>query len=286
MNYIEFGIIKENKKKVYETKKGNLYDDYMLSRYFNDIYLLSLYKQKKDIVNITKYIHDKKDLKANIINLILLSIHSNDDKFYEFGFTLLEKIQFFRIIIDLFDFKDVELKKLKFCGCDISEKFIFFANNFYKDYNVSLGKKVCIKGEGGLKDSIFFSKGISLLYEKNNIHLLDLIIKNSKCGSFDFSVGKDRKIKKLLETGCQLYYPSFRDFQEIMKKNKSKKFIFRNIKSIKDKVYFEVVYGNKETIDKFNNKLSLLNEKHKKSNLPLKAFDLNTKFCEKLEIKK
>ena len=283
MNYIEFGIIKESKKKVYETRKGNLYDDYMLSRYFNDIYLLSHYKKKKDIVNIIKYIHDKKDLKFNIINLILLSIHNNDNKFYEFGFTLLEKIQFFQIIIDLFNFKDVELKKLKFCGCDISEKFIFFANNFYKDYNVSLGKKVCIKD---LKDSIFFSKGISLLYEKNNIHLLDLIIKNSKCGSFDFSVGKDGKIKKLLETGYHLYYPSFRDFQEIMKKNKSKKFVFRNIKSIKDKVYFEVVYGNKETIDKFNNKLSLLNEKHKKSNLPLKAFDLNTKFCEKLEIRK
>ena len=46
MNYLEFGLLHKNKKKIYEIKKGHLYDDYMLSRYFNDIFLVSKYKEK------------------------------------------------------------------------------------------------------------------------------------------------------------------------------------------------------------------------------------------------
>ena len=73
MNYLEFGLLHKNKKKIYEIKKGHLYDDYMLSRYFNDIFLVSKYKKNKDLAKIVKYLHDKKDLKFNLINLLLLS---------------------------------------------------------------------------------------------------------------------------------------------------------------------------------------------------------------------
>ena len=42
MNYIEFGKIKNKKKKIYEKKFGNLYDFYMLSRYYEDIARIDL----------------------------------------------------------------------------------------------------------------------------------------------------------------------------------------------------------------------------------------------------
>lgn len=277
MNYLEFGLLHKNKKKIYEIKKGHLYDDYMLSRYFNDIFLVSKYKKNKDLAKIVKYLHDKKDLKFNLINLLLLSISKN--KFYEFGFTLLEKILFFKLITKIFKFKRINLRKIKYCGNDISKKFLFFSNNFFKEYKLSLSQKINLKN---LKNSVFFSKGVSILYEKNNKKLLNIAIKNSKCGSFDLSVGKKRTIRRRLETGYYLNYPSLKDFKNILKDNKSKTFIFRNIKDKKNTLYFEVVYGEKKIIERFNVKFNLLRKKHQSSNILTKSFDLKTKFHNKL----
>ena len=70
MNYIEFGKIKNKKKKIYEKKFGNLYDFYMLSRYYEDIYQISKNRFDK--------IHDSKDLKFNLINFILLKLNKKN----------------------------------------------------------------------------------------------------------------------------------------------------------------------------------------------------------------
>ena len=46
-----------------------------------------------------------------------------------------------------------------------------------------------------IKNSIFFSKGVTLLYYKNNLNLIKRSIELSKGGSFDFSISK-KEIKK------------------------------------------------------------------------------------------
>ncbi len=98
MNYLNFGIIRKNKKFLYEEIKGNLYDEYMLSRYFKDIFILENFKKKKaeELIDISKAIHHKKDLKFNLINYFLILSNSNL-KFYEFGATILEKYFYFKI---------------------------------------------------------------------------------------------------------------------------------------------------------------------------------------------
>ena len=88
-NYLEFGIFSGGKKKRYEIKKGNLYDWYMLPRYFNDIFVLDRYKKTKNINKLSKLLHHKEDLKFNLINFILLKI-SKSKSFYEYGQTLYE----------------------------------------------------------------------------------------------------------------------------------------------------------------------------------------------------
>ena len=279
MNYLEFGSIINNKKKNYEFKKGKLYDDYMLTRYFNDIYLFSRYKNQKDIKKISRLMHDKKDLKFNFINMVLISI--NKKKFYEFGFTLLEKILLFKLIGNLFNFNGVSLKKIKYCGNDISKKFLFFSNNFFKEYKLSLSKKLNIKD---LKNSVFFAKGVSILYEKNNLDLLNSVIKKSNCGSFDLSLSINKKSVKRLETGYKLYYPSYKNFMKLVKINKSKVFLFKNIKIKRNLVYFETVYGEKNIINKFIKKFNFYKKKYNKVKALAILFNLNTKFYYKLKI--
>ena len=138
-NFLDFGIKKLGKKKIYETLSGDLYDTYMLGRYFKDIYNLNKVIKKK--VKFQKnLLHDNKDLKFNLINFLLL-LESKEKKFYEFGFTLYEKIFYFKFF-NSFSNKKLILKKLKFFGNDISEKFIFFSENFYKDLKIKLSKDI------------------------------------------------------------------------------------------------------------------------------------------------
>lgn len=277
MNYLEFGLFTKNKKKVYEFKKGNFYDEYMLSRYFKDMFTVSKYKKGK-LNYIIKNLHDKKDLKFNLINLILINI--NKKKFYEFGFTLLEKIFIFIFLSKVFKLNKLNIKKVEFCGNEISEKFIFFAENFFKEYKTSLFKKVNFNK---IKKSVFFTKGVSILYEKNNTDILNRAIQQASCGSLDISLSKKNKIRKKLETGYTLYYPSIYDFKKIIKNNKSKKFLFRNIKMTKNKIYFEVIFGSHIIIKKFKKKFLQIIKENKNNRTLTRAFDLNKKFYNEID---
>ena len=100
-----------------------------------------------------------------------------------------------------------------------------------------------------LKTPPFFAKGVTLLYVKNNMKLLNEIIKNSKCGCFDISLVK-KKTNVYLNTGKVLYYPTIDQFYKLINSS-NKKFIFRNIKKNEgNKIYLEVIYGNEIIIKK------------------------------------
>ena len=47
--FIDFGVIRK-KKNIYQTLNGDLYDTYMLGRYFNDIYNLNKIIVSKSIL--------------------------------------------------------------------------------------------------------------------------------------------------------------------------------------------------------------------------------------------
>ena len=67
MNFIDFGLKISKKKKIYETLSGDLYDTYMLGRYFKDIYNLDKVIKKRTVFK-KNLLHDTKDLKFNFIN--------------------------------------------------------------------------------------------------------------------------------------------------------------------------------------------------------------------------
>ena len=160
-NYLEFGFISHyNKKKPYELLNGDLYHQYMLGRYFNDIYNLNLLIHKKKKFSSSLF-HDNKDLKFNFLNYLLLKL-SKKKKFYEFGFTLYEKIYYLKYF-DTFFKKKLLINKIDFNGTDISKKFIFFCENFHKNFKINLSSKT---RKNLFYNSVFFSKGVTLLYEK------------------------------------------------------------------------------------------------------------------------
>ena len=270
VNFIDFGIKKP--KKIYETLSGDLYDTYFLARYFNDIYNLDRVIKKNSKAATPPLIHDTKDLKFNLINFLLLS-RSKKKKFYEFGFTLFEKIFYFKFFNNFFS-KKLNLEKIKFCGTDISDRFIFFCKNFYKDYTVRVSKN--IKKDLFL-NSVFYSKGVTLLYEKKNMSCLHNFIKYSESGSFDISFYPQKKVLTL-ETGYKLYYPSVNEFINLIK-NSNKCFFYRNKKRVGKRLYLEILFGEKYLDKIINNKLLNLSKKKLDKNLKKKLF-LSIKFKE------
>ena len=242
--YIEFGSIINTKKVIYNKKIGNMYDTYMMSRYFKDLHALDTFQNKNDLKVLYKSIHHKKDLKINFVNFLLVC-SSKSKKFYEFGQTLFEKIYFLKVFSIIFK-KKINLYKINWAGNDISKMFNFFCNNFYKSYRLKVFSK---PNYNLISNATFFSKGITLLYEKQNLSLLKYVFKNAKCGSFDFTICKSKKVKKIT-TGYKLFYPSIKAFLNIIPKDKS--FFFKNIKKKKGgDIYFEIVFGEKKIIKNY-----------------------------------
>lgn len=270
-NFIDFGIRKSKKKKIYESLSGELYDTYMLGRYFKDIYNLdSVISGKKKFH--TNLLHDTKDLKFNLINFLLL-LRSKKKKFYEFGFTLYEKIFYFKFF-NIFFQKKLTLKKIKFNGNEISDQFIFFCQNFYKDLKIEVSNNI---KKISFSNSVFFSKGVTLLYEKKNIFYIQDFVKYCDSGSFDISLYPKKKTL-ILETGYKLYYPSIKEFINIIKSS-NKYFFYRNKKKIGDKLYLEVLFGEKGLDKEINSQLIYFSKNNQNKNFR-KYLSLNKKFYE------
>ena len=269
-NYLEFGSIKNKQKRKYEIKKGNLYDWYMLPRYFNDLHILDKFSKSNNLKKLAKKLHHKEDLKFNFTILLLLKV-SKFRIFYEFGQTLFEKIYFLKVLSNYFKIRN--LRKIRWRGNDISEMFNFFCNNFYKNLDVKVFNKLDKKS---IKNSSFFAKGVTLLYIKNNINVLNNVINKSESGSFDISLVK-KKNNVHLNTGKILYYPTIREFDNLIK-NSNKQFLFRNIKvENQNKIYLEVIYGRVKIINKYLKELDFHNKKLQKNKFVRNLLGLNLK---------
>lgn len=277
-NYLEFGIFSNGKKKRYEIKKGNLYDWYMLPRYFNDIFILDRFKKTKNINKLSKLLHHKEDLKFNLINFILLKI-SKSKSFYEYGQTLYEKIFFIKFFSNFL--KTTFNYNINWYGNDISELFNFFCNNFYKHLKIHTFKKFDIKK---VDKTVFFAKGVTLLYLRNNSLLLKNIINKSNCGSFDISLTKN-KTNFYLNTGKKLYFPNSQNFLKMLEES-NKKIIVKNFSvDKKNKIYLEIIYGNEYLIRNFKIYYQKLNIKFKNNPTLLRILGLNFKLYDLKDIK-
>jgi len=152
--------------------------------------------------------------------------------------------------------------------------FNFFCNKFHNQNDVKVNKFINFKE---IKNSIFFAKGITLLYIKKNISILKKILKYSKMGSFDISINKNKKIK-ILNTGKQMHFAGYTDFLKLFK-NKNKKFLFKNFLFDKNKkIYVEIIYGDKKYIENFLKEFDFYKSKFANDTFTKKALGLNCQF--------
>ena len=132
--------------------------------------------------------------------------------------------------------------------------------------------------------TVFFAKGVTLLYLRNNSLLLKNIINKSNCGSFDISLTKN-KTNFYLNTGKKLYFPNSKEFFKMLDES-NKKIIVKNFSINKtNKIYLEIIYGNESIIRNFKIYYQKLNIKFKNNPKLLRMLGLNFKLYDLNEIK-
>ena len=200
-------------------------------------------------------------------------MESKNFRFYEFGSTIFEKIYYFKLIDKIL--KRNISKKIEYIGTEPSKKMNFFSKNFHKLNKIKVyenfNKKINVK-------SSFYSKGVTLLYKKNNYQIIKSVISNFDSGSFDFSILKNDK-KYKINTGKKLFYIAGDKFINLFK-NSKKIFLIRNQRKTHNKIYFEIVFGNKIIIKNFLKKYDKF-----KDNPKLKFFGTHNNF-EELDLNK
>ena len=102
-------------------------------------------------------------------------------------------------------------------------------------------------------------------------------IRYCNSGSFDISLYPKKKTLTL-ETGYKLYYPSIKEFINIIQSS-NKYFFYRNKKKIGDRLYLEVLFGRKGLDKKINSQL-LYFSKNNQNKIFRKYLSLNEKFYE------
>ena len=87
-----------------------------------------------------------------------------------------------------------------------------------------------------------------------------------------------KKLKKKLNTGYNLYYPSIKEFENVLQTQK-KSFFFTKYKKKKEgKIYFEILYAEKKLIKNFFINFNKLKIKFKKNKSIINILGLNKKF--------
>jgi hypothetical protein len=102
--------------------------------------------------------------------------------------------------------------------------------------------------------------------KKKNISLLKYFFNNEECRSFDFSICKNKQ----LSTGYKLHYPSIKEFINIIPK--------KNIKKEKDHIYFEIIFGKKEVINKYLKLLENIKKNNSRNDFLKRVFNLDANF--------
>ena len=87
-----------------------------------------------------------------------------------------------------------------------------------------------------------------------------------------------KKKTLILKTGYKLYYPSIKEFINIIKSS-NKYFFYRNKKKVGDKLYLEVLFGRKGIDKEINSQLIYFSRNNQNKSFR-KYLSLNKKFYE------
>ena len=221
LTYLEFGGInlKNSQKEIWDFKTDQIaYDLFMLARYSREIigyqdcknYLI-----KRDYKNFLKIysedIHTKDFLNSIITWVALNHLKKNgfSQKFYELGFTLFGCIEAHEVCNSLLPKKN-KIKNITYSGEEISYLLSEIALKLHSNYKVEYS----LRHDELTNDSLFFSKGVTLLYALKSIKTFYDYISKPKISVFDYNFSLREKRTKILGTGKKINYLPLDKFKE------------------------------------------------------------------------
>ena len=248
-SYLEFGSIDSlnGKRIVYDYRTHNkAYEWLMHARYSNDIVsykhmqqAISKFDEESCIDIFKTEIHHQDDLVVNNNKLLALSISGGS--FFELGQTLFGCIDGMEFLTGLNEkiigFKEeVDLRKVKWLGVDISDFFNMLAPMLHAQYDIKVSTEY-------IKSSVdvFFAKGITLLYAIRSAQQLSDFVLDSKISIFDYSFSLNDEKFTQVGTGKDVSYLSKDEFL----------IFYDNVRSAGKDIWVRNNSGPKESTDLF-----------------------------------
>lgn len=227
LSYLEFGAIDllNGSKTVWDFRVNQkAYDWLMLARYANDMatYLDMIDAAKDGSIDAAidiyrREIHHRDDFSVNLGKLIALTIASSENaspSFFELGQTLfgcIEGMEFCKVLLQKMDMSlhIPDLQRVAWYGVDISRLFNRFAVRMHPGYSVSVYEAV---DELPIQPSLFFAKGVTLLYAIRSLDGLFKLLNSCDAALFDYSLSVDGTQEVTIGTGKTVRYLPLNDF--------------------------------------------------------------------------
>ena len=258
ITYLEFGEIDitNSKKKIWNFQlHQKAYDWLMLGRYANDLQtfitmqnLLKTDGIQKCLNKYNEEVHHSDEAALNLSKIIALAIsNKNNLSFYELGQTIFGCIDGMEFYLDLLANLNINinlnLKEVDWYGVDISKMFNQLSSTFHKDYKIICSDK---KDKLPKKMDVFFSKGITLLYDIRSLDDLFNTLDSCRISIFDYSFSINSIHDTTIGSGKTVRYLVLSEFISRLKLKKEKIFIKKgNSKLINEKghIWLDCVYG-------------------------------------------
>jgi len=273
LSYLEFGSIdlQSGSKSVYDFQlHSKAYDWLMNARYSNDI--VAYIDMNNNIQNPDKIIeifdaemHHPDDASLNLSKWIALELLQKSDKdisFFELGQTLLgciEGIEFIQNFLTEYLTSTVAepnagtlaLKDVQWIGMDISHYFNILAKIIHSSYNVHTSENF---EDLPRKKSLFFAKGVTLLYAIRDADQFFKLMENSTLGLFDYSLSLGQTEERIIGTGKGVTYLNRNTFLEASNKSGGEIWVRkRTSKPIpsENRILIDAVWGKDNIVDSF-----------------------------------
>ena len=264
LSYLEFGAIDLAKgtKAVWDFKiNQKAYDWLMFARYAND---MAAYLEMTEALPsggtaaalevYRREVHHRDDFSVNLGKLLALSVLSRDEprpSFFELGQTLLgciEGMEFCRALLRQLEICPPlpELKELAWQGVDISRFFNRFAVAMHTGYAVSVHDEL---GKYDGNPSLFFAKGVTLLYAIRSLDSLFQLLERSEMALFDYSLSAGAIQEVTIGTGKAVRYLPLADFMNRYARSEKKIYVKKGNSAYSaetGRIFIDCVFGTQD----------------------------------------
>lgn len=266
---LEFGALDltNHKKSVWDIRSGQqAYDWFMCARYMNDLLTYarmhgafklsdtpSLIKIFDDYQNNIH--HVASDLSLNFDKWCALECISNEQvSFFELGSTLfgcIEAIEFVEAFIKYIAPHTRQNKNIEWVGVDNSDYLNQTALQLHQAKNLKLFSSL---SQVLSHNSVFFAKGVSLLYAINSMTEFAQIMENTDLCLFDYSFAADETISTTIGTGKNVTYYSLEQFIQTIPAGKVCYVREDSVKLNGNLLYVELIVSDNLLLEQFINR--------------------------------